>query len=341
MSRALDKDIVFSNQEEVSQRVYYDIVQALNSSPSERLEIEFLTKGHILPTGCNILVDENYLGVSKHKLVQAFVVARKLFFKYLKDTNNFNDQEIRNTTAVMLLMDAENLTAAHARKRLIQRCNDSVDLEPILKQELIWVEGLLTSRLHRHTKSPTLWNHRRWLLELGNSIQMPYDIHRDLMEVIFVSAERHPRNYYAWQHLRWILLNIYGDSSPNGTIYLDDENLIATILAWCTRHPSDTSGFSFLLFCISALPERIRCRSEVYSSVCREVLGLANSFQWTHESVWVFLRTLVASRMVSADQRAYFYASIKAIAAGTEKIGCKRILVNAETWCKINEETCN
>ena len=338
MSRALDKDAVVSSQEEASQQVYLDIVRALSSSPFRRLEIEFLGKGHILLPGCNILVDENYIGVSKPKLVQAFVIARKLFFTYLKDMEHVDDQEIRNTTAVMLLMDAENLTAANTRKRLLQRCKDSADYESVLSQELIWVEGLLTSPLHRHSKSPTLWNHRRWLLELGQSTKMPYNIHGDLTEVILVSAERHPRNYYAWQHLRWILLNMYGESSLNGVVSLDDERLIAIILVWCTRHPSDTSGFSFLLFCLSVLPERTKSRSEVCSSVCREVLGLANSFHWTHESVWVFIRTLVASGAVSEEQKTYFYASIRAI---IRKIGSKQNIVNAEAWCRMNENTCH
>ena len=341
MSRALDIDSVPSVQEEVSQQVYHEIVQALCSNPSERLEIEFLGKSHIVPPGCNILVDGNYIGISKPKLIQAFIVARKLFFKYLRDINNSDDQGVRNTTAVMLLMDAENLTAANARKKLIQRCKNFVDIESIIRKELIWVDGLLTSRLHRHTKSPTLWSHRRWLLDLGYSINMPFDIHSDLKEVILISAERHPRNYYAWQHLRWILLSSYGDNSPKRKITLDNEKLISTILVWCTKHPSDTSGFSFLLFCLSTLPEGSRPRIEVCSSACKDVLALANSFQWLNESVWVFLRTLVASGVVSSDQKAYFYTSIRAINASTEQAGSKRLLDNVEAWCRTNAETCH
>lgn len=337
MSRALSKDASSLIQKEASQQAYHDIVQALCSNPTVRLEIEFLGKGHILPPGCNVLVDENYIGVSKSKLVQAFVIARKLIFTYLKDIENVDGQEIRNTTAVMLLMDAENLTAANTRKRLIQRRKNSVELQTILKQELIWVDGLLTSRLHRHTKSPTLWNHRRWLLDFCNPTKMPYDIHKDLTEIILVSAERHPRNYYAWQHIRWVMQNLYGENSPNGTLSLDDQWLISMILSWCTRHPSDTSGFSFLLFCLSRLPELIRPRDEVCSWVCEEVLGLATSFQWTHESVWVFLRTLVASGTVSADQKANFYKTIQVIAQDTKNASSTQILVKAEAWCKVNE----
>ncbi|KAG9244050.1 hypothetical protein BJ878DRAFT_87440 [Calycina marina] len=334
MSRALEGDEREALGKAKAQAFYNDIVQALNCSLNKRLEIEFLPKGYILPPNCNVLVDENYIGVPKSKLVQAFVVARKLLVAYLEDLSNVPDHELRNTTAVLLLMDAENLTAANTRKRLILRHKDSSDIHSILRQELLLVEGLLTSRLHRHTKSPTLWNHRRWVMELGKTVDLPYDFHQDLTEVIMVSAERHPRNYYAWQHARWIVYNILGKDGTS--ISQLDDKLIAMVLSWCTKHPSDTSGFSFLLFCSFELPESIVPRSETCSKVHQEIFHLATSFKWANESVWVFLRTLVASGQLSAEQEIAFHHTIDAMTATTEDLRVKATLMKAGSWSKIN-----
>jgi protein prenyltransferase alpha subunit repeat containing protein 1 len=308
MSRALDSDTASNLHKVPPQKVYEDIVAALNTQPSTGfLEIEFLGKSHPLPAGCNILIIENSIGVTKSKLVQAFVIARQHFFECVTNISNSNLQEIRDATAIMLLMDAENYTAANTRKRLIQICQTetAAKLKQTLLDELYWVNSILTSRLHRHTKSPTLWNHRRWILEVCQSIGMIHDIRKDFEEVILVAAERHPRNYYAWLHARWMLVNI------NGKSILDQSGFLSSVQDWCLRHPSDTSGFSFLLFCLSRLSSEATSRVETSSSVCKQVLGLAVSFRWTHESVWVFLRTLVASGEVLDEQRMEFLKSIQ------------------------------
>jgi len=340
MSRALDSDIQTSSEASNPQEVYHDIAEALQPKAPSLLEIEFLGKSHPLPDGCNVLIDGNSIGISKAKLVQAFVVARNLFFTYLDENLTVNQQDVHKATSVMLLMDAENTTAANTRKRLIQRHQkESVEtMKNILVQELLWVDGMLTSRLHRHTKSPTLWGHRRWVLEVCKSISLPYDVHKDLKDVIMVSGERHPRNYYAWQHMRWVLENQGSQKGHSKELSLDDAKMLSMVLEWCTRHPSDTSGFSFLLYCLLYLPEITRTRKEVCSSVCEEVLKLTSSFQWTHESIWVFLRTLVASGQVKEEQKAEFFRTIQAIVAiqpGESK--AKSVLSSAKNWCLDNQ----
>jgi len=331
MSRSLDPDTATIIQADSSEQVYADIVKAL--SFSELLEIEILGKSHPMPPECNVLVDGNSIAFSKGKLVQAFVIARKIFFRCLKGTQDENQQEIRDATAVILLLDPEHLTAANARKRIIQKYQKKQvgRLEDILRLEMIWVNSMLTSRLHRHTKSPTLWGHRRWVLEICRSIEMPRDTQKDLSTVVLVAAERHPRNYYAWLHMRWLLQK----SNPIG---LDYSKLISTVLDWCLRHPYDTSGFSFLLFCLSHLPEGDQSRIDANIATCRDVLGLAVSFQWTHESVWVFLRTLIASGEVSEDQKNTFFSSIETLlGAQSENTKAQTILQSARDWCLENE----
>jgi protein prenyltransferase alpha subunit repeat containing protein 1 len=337
MSRALDPDTASSILTGTPLQVYEDIVKALCYNPSPALfEVELLGNSHELPPGCSVLVDENYIGVPKKKLVQAFVIGRGIFFKGIEDFQHANHQDIRNATAVILLMDPENLTAANTRKRLIQACQkqSASELKKALKEELHWVDSMLTSRLHRHTKSPTLWDHRRWVVLVCQSVQIPEDLQRDLNEVVLVAAERHPRNYYAWLHMRWLLQNSYKDTTDIPVKRFDEASFLSIIQDWCLKHPSDTSGLSFLLFFLLQLPSSSKSRVETNSSVCKEVLRLSVSFQWNHESVWVFMRTLVASGQITPDQRTAFFQSIEGILGSQpEDSKSKLTLAAARDWC--------
>ena len=338
MSRALDLETNASIDTKDLQSVYHDIVTALCTKQEHLLEIEILGKSHPFPPGCNVLVDGNSIGIWKPKLVQAFIAARHTFFKYLRNCPEAREKDLRNATAVILLMDPEHLTAANTRKRLIQRAAQ-VDLEDVLSQELLWVDGYLTSRLHRHTKSPTLWNHRRWLYRFWGSVGMKVDLRQDLDRVVLVAAERHPKNYYAWSHLRW-LLKYHGSSTCEGASTnlkdSDQASVVGIVRDWSLRHPGDTSGFSFLLSLFSVngssdgasnnFPGRVDALS-----VCDAVLRLTVSFKWTHESIWVFLRTLVASGQVMEEQRDAFFQAIEIVQKKHSE--AQAVLQSARTWC--------
>jgi protein prenyltransferase alpha subunit repeat containing protein 1 len=332
MSRALDPGVAASTMSGDPQAAYNDIVEALNSNKSDLLDIEFLGKSYPLPPDCNVLVDGNSIGIPKLKLVQAFVVARQSFFKYLKDFKEDNFQSIRNATAVILLMDPEHITAANARKRIIQhlRKNSASGLQDLLRREHLVIDSFLTSRLHRHTKSPTLWAHRRWLLETSNSLELPHDTHQDVENVVLVSAERHPRNYYAWLHLRWLSRSLQNSKAPP-TLGLS--KMLSVVKDWCLKHPADSSGWSFLLFYLLSMePSKHTC-IETSSSICREVLGLATSFKWTHESVWVFLRTLVATGQICDEERSSFFKAIEAVqAARPDDCKAQKVLQTSRDW---------
>jgi len=352
MSRALGDDALASIKSGDSQTVYHDIVEAVCSNSSlDLLEIEFLGKCHSPSANCNVLVDGNCIAIPKVKLVQAFVIARQILFTSLKDSLNDNNQDIRNSTTVILLTDPEHLTAANARKKLIQRyqTQSPEDLERALIKELAFTESLLTSPLHRHSKSPTLWGHRRWLLETCRNSGLQHDLHRDL-KVVLVSAERHPRNYYAWSHMRWVLQHLYhGDET--GTLWglsvklaaSERLKVLSVVKDWCLRHPGDTSGWSFLLFLLFTLnPSEKYSESEhpivVNSSICKEVLDLAISFKWTHESLWVFLRTLVASGKLTEEQRSAFFRTLRgAIGDYPDKSRSRKVLQISFDWCAENE----
>lgn len=355
MSRALDAETVSSLQKANVQTVYKDIAAALStptftsSSDPELFEIEFLPKSHPLPPDCNVLIEGNSIALTKVKLVQAFMVSRQIFFKnYRREERAAEvEKELRDVTAVMLLLDPEHLTAANTRKRLIWKYENGSgtrsrsEMEALLRNELRFVDGYLTSRLHRHTKSPSLWGHRRWILERLKGLGMPRDVLRDLELVVFVAAERHPRNYYAWSHMRW-LVQVFGKSAirpgDDSTNRPDHSELTSVVKDWCLRNPSDTSGFSFLLFCIFNLgASTTSARSEICVSVCADVLRLAVSFKWTHESVWVFLRTVVASKIATGSVRIDFFQAIETISIA--RPDGKRVLSAAKEWCLQNQQT--
>lgn len=332
MSRALDKITAATIQSgNLQAAVYDDLVKALSPTTTDLLEIEILGRSHQLPPGSHVLVDGCSVAVPKATLVQAFMVARDALFRYLPDLPN-RQQEIRNAAAVILLMDPEHITAANARKRVVQlyRTHPDPELEAELRRELWWVDSMLTARLHRHTKSPTLWGHRRWVLEVCRTAKMTRDIQQELTSVVLIAAERHPRNYYAWLHMRWLIQNVHAcpEDEP-----LDGARLLSTVKSWCLRHPGDTASFSFLLFCLQDQElTSDESRTEVSSSICKEVLDLAVSFKWVHESVWVFLRTLVASGVAAEERRAFFEGIQTMINAGGSA-HAQSTLKAARDWC--------
>jgi protein prenyltransferase alpha subunit repeat containing protein 1 len=358
MSRALDRDTAAAIHSGNPQAVYDDLVAALNpdtstptSTSTDLLEIEFLGKSHALPAGCHVLIDGASIAIPKTTLVQAFMVARLVLFKHLPSSLPHKQQEIRDAAAVMLLMDPEHVTAANARKRavLTYRERELAVFRTELARERWWVDSMLTARLHRHTKSPTLWGHRRWLLEAWQKLEMPYDIHGDLVGVVLVAAERHACNYYAWLHLRWLVQRRMGacqlgeeaTEAEAEEVACDGSKVLSTVKSWCLRHPGDTAGFSFLLFCLldhshaGVVLTGGTSRAEARSSVCNEVLDLALSFKWTNEAVWAFLRTLVASG-VAEEQRAAFFESIKTLREarpGSNNAKGLSALQAAHDWC--------
>src|ERR1700744_3971783 len=110
-------------------------------------------------------------------------------------------------TFIILLFDPEYITAANFRKRRIQTLFASSELHSNFKDELLFLNTILTSPLHRQSKSPTLWHHRWWLLtevlprlNIGDSNLQT--IVASEFAAVMKAGERHPNNYYAFQHGR-------------------------------------------------------------------------------------------------------------------------------------------
>ncbi|KAJ2905245.1 hypothetical protein MKZ38_005947 [Zalerion maritima] len=342
MSRVLDKSVIESLNKSDPTPVYSDISRLLDDSLDEGLlEIELLGSAHPLEPNIHFLRDGNAVAIPKLRLVQAFFVARKILMSEgSKPLDSFADDAaaaaaLRRATGVVLLMDPEHLTAANRRKLLIQhraisalnegKTGPGNPIALVIQREKLFLDSLLTSHLHRHTKSPTLWSHRRWLLETSRICGLVTDIVADMKQVVTVSANRHPRNYYAWSHARWMVDSVI---VPQRRLEAYEE-VVKLVKDWCFRNHSDTSGWSFLYSMLKMLQPQGR---GMVRPIFQETLQLSSSFRWTNESVWVFLRTVAASGMVGDTECLEFNDRIKELMPLADEKTGTRLLDNALRW---------
>ncbi|KAI1506537.1 hypothetical protein F5X99DRAFT_7126 [Biscogniauxia marginata] len=325
MSRSIDKDLYTHLKTDDSTPVYDDISTVLTELPDTGLlEIELLGKSHPLEPGVNYLRDGTAVAIPKLRLVQAFFVAREILQNYLGGSTKSIGRDAIAASAVILLMDPEHLTAANVRKRALMYTMENGKLdERALKHEKQFVDTLLTARLHRHTKSPILWSHRRWLLKMWIAQDMPVDAELDITQVVMVAGERHPRNYTAWHHARFLT-----DVDRRGV-----GNIAVSVKEFCLRNHTDISAWEFLGFVIRKIDGEEK-RREVCLSLLADVLQMTESLRWTNESVWTFLRTTVATELISEHQFESFIAVNEKLSSVTPQHSPqRRILDRARHWC--------
>ena len=352
MSRALDKDTKRALEDGDHSFVYGELSSLLAiragpgvslMSPPAALQIELLGASHPLTDGVSYIQDEEdekYVAIPKVRIVQAFIVARRHFLELMEQAKRSGQIRSRPTelaTAVMLLMDPEHLTAANMRKRVLKQSMEICDLptiQKLLEHEMWLLKSLLTSHLHRHTKSPTLWSHRRWVVQqLGKRhVKAEGSLKNTLIEEIFVSAERHPRNYYAWSHARFLLETNWGISEETDLL-----GVLGATKDWCFKHHDDVSGWMFLLSVLRRVQGEKRLvgsklASETESEdVFDETVKLATAFRWRNESVWYFLRNLVSSGLVGDERKKGFKAALEQLEKGASATD-GAILRSTEAW---------
>ncbi|RAH84082.1 hypothetical protein BO86DRAFT_387193 [Aspergillus japonicus CBS 114.51] len=302
---------------------FHDLAQILSAGyqNNEVLEIE------ILPPGLGpLLQDGHSVGITKKYLVQAFVTARRNFFGALNGKsldgpehenstsppghgNYASDELLLVSTEIILLFDCEHLTACNWRKRrlaasiLRHNLADSDkgrlrSLVDALSKELSLTTTFLCSPLHRHTKSPTLWNHRLWLLTRlmrlqrlpqGQLDKLSHEvipgILNDELTIVLRAGELHPRNYYAFTYLREVIGAALGtgDGGQDASTLLA-ESMIQKALQWCIAHPADISGWAFTEFLVAKIPQY-----QIRSGVVRQVIQFALDIGWEGESLWIFV----------------------------------------------------
>lgn len=308
------------------------------------LEIEVLPKA-LQEDELVIRILDQCIGIPHTLLTLAFRHARMLFFDVGRAAPVEADvyavmRLIMQATQAMLIFDPEHLTAANTRKRylsaLLGARLDTIDvLDDAIRNEMWLLDSLLTSPLHRHTKSPTLWNHRRWLVEeflewvmelqrhdtLGSKRmslllpQMTIDSTEILwqsfvqpeLQLIYRAAEQHPLNYHAWAYAR-AFLDIISDWAELKDYDVDRIISYAVELqqAWCLSHLADTSAWAFMLWLLSHTDEATVARSFV------EVGNIAFTYRYPQDPVWIFIRTLLASsNFLATPFRANFLTELR------------------------------
>ncbi|KAJ5949697.1 Protein prenyltransferase [Penicillium verhagenii] len=242
-------------------------------------------------------------------LVYAYTVARSLFFERLvsmsgddfhvdsvedASTSGISDRVI---TEIMLLFDCEHLTACNWRKRwllaAVAQCAEDLDQIASTKKMLDTELSLLTtyqcSPLHRHTKSPTLWSHRLWVLRQMFQIQTwtpeaLLKLHRAELDGVLRAAELHPKNYYAFGYIRQLHSLLAQTAYCSNWSEQLARPLMDPVLDWCLAHPRDISAWVFGKYLLGCIAEQ-----QVRTDAVGRVVCFARDIGWEGESLWTFV----------------------------------------------------
>ena len=310
-----------SNQ---SIQLFQELAQifAQRTKENQAIEFEILEPAHALTLG-PLIQDDHFVGISKKALIQIFAVARPLFFDTLvsmtdKDMLLWSDfgsitgennktvvpasDVISNVplsvvSEIILLFDCEHVTACNWRKRrVLSFLGDSAltNVNQVLETELTLMTTYTCSLLHRHTKSPTLWQHRLWTwVQLISLRKRSLDVQGILLEELMVvlrAGELHPRNYYAFAYLRRLYGVFVDNMIDDDEVIHEKENSAAArsmlnpTLDWCLSHPQDISGWTFTLWLLDQLHDQ-----DARVASIEQVVHFALNLGWEGESLWTFV----------------------------------------------------
>lgn len=285
------------------EHAFQRLVGAFSSRNNQVLEIEIIPSS----LGSPFLQDGCSVGITKKALVQAFTVARQLFIKRLMPMSKkdfdvcFLEKPVETDavpgsviTEIMLLFDCEHLTACNWRKRrLVAAVMLYPNAEELLQTELTLMATYQCSPLHRHTKSPTLWSHRLWVLKQllliqPRSKEALLRFVRAELDIVLRAGELHPKNYYAFsymRHLHAIFIDLLVDARERSdwTLVLA-RTLLNPVLDWCLANPKDISGWIFGKYLLDNAPE-LQLRVDAIARVLR----FARDVGWGGESLWTFI----------------------------------------------------
>ena len=292
---------IFSDRKKQNQVIEFEVLEPAHAQ----------TLGPLIRDGCSV-------GISKKALVQVFAVARPLFFDLLMpmtDKDMLADGSIREVAAaahekgennlkasleipkelldvpvsvvadIILLFDCEHATACNWRKkRLMSFLRDEAKVVEILETELTLMTTYTCSLLQRHTKSPTLWQHRLWTWIRLTQLQLP-DIQETLgkeLMVVLRAGELHPRNYYAFAYLRRLYTALIGHGKKGSNE--PARSMLNPSLDWSLSHPRDISGWTFTYWLLEQLPDQ-----KVRIVSVERAIQFALNVGWEGESLWTFV----------------------------------------------------
>ncbi|RDW27363.1 hypothetical protein B0I71DRAFT_151641 [Yarrowia lipolytica] len=247
--------------------------------------------------------------VPKKEMVTAALVAQKTFRSAI-DASPVSEA-VLDLSNVLLLAAYEHHSATNIRHKLVEQGLQSEGAE------LRFLDLLLTSKLKKQSKSPTLWNYRRGFVKSASmDLFTPKELFKEVnylekinallgehyydttglgpfleheFDVILRSAQVHKHNYYAWGYARWVTDLVVKE---NKELF---KKLLSLMLLWVSKHPSDTSGWSFFTYLSLKLDEKDR------RAVLDTLRVVQNDFVGS-ETFYVCLRTLLTSVSQEAAQ---------------------------------------
>jgi hypothetical protein len=291
------------------ENAFQDLAVVFSSRDNKVLEIEIIPSS----LGSSFLQDGCSIGITKKALVQAFTIARQLFIKRLASMSedDFRVEHLKRpnstgvsdsvVTEIMLLFDCEHLTACNWRKsrllaavtHCLKDTNQISSAIHLLETELTLMTSYQCSPLHRHTKSPTLWSHRLWVL--GQLLRVRslapeamLKLERAELDIVLRAGELHPKNYYAFNYMRQFHLSLaktFTDAQDPSKWTMDLACILVTpVLDWCLANPRDISGWAFEKYLLEYVPNK-----QVRRDTVGRALRFARDVGWEGESLWTFV----------------------------------------------------
>lgn len=234
-----------------------------------------------------------------HKLGIPFAALAPLSMHAMALLANVNANDIDSmlkATRAVLLVNADQSAAWHARRRWLDRVVSSANVG-VLEAEMRFVALLFT----KHPKSGDAWSHRRWLIaELRRKrLQVlidPADWTAAEAALCSRVADVYPRCYYAWSFRLWLI-----QSTIDACATLDHR--LAVVCAelqrlgdFVRRHVSDGSAYNLR----RALIKRVaaECGASLFTqALLRVELAFTRhiiDFYPGHASVWHHRRAIIA-----------------------------------------------
>lgn len=208
--------------------------------------------------------------------------SQKTQLELLLEKDLLND--ILKSSLVILATITEHLPAINIRKAALEhyRQTDRKEFERLAKLDLLWTGVLFSSPLPKHNKSPILWTHRQWVVQMmypsegeeehveGNAKTTKIDLKKEY-KIIFAAADQHRNNYYCYSYARWLtrryLFNTQytylapTESSASSLLSDNISNIhwfiYTSLLNFAKSHVSDISAWTFLLHFLLGVPENL------------------------------------------------------------------------------------
>ena len=179
-----------------------------------------------------IVIVEKKLGISQYIIKPLFIYVLQKFHAIYGTIRKgisslaLTGDEIISLTRVILLIKGDMPLALAMRKELI-------DIAMIcIEDELKFIQIVFP----RHPKSPSLWQHRRWVLIrtdffIANKCLSKDQIENELKLCSYL-ADIYPKNYYAWCHRLWVLQYLTRDGLEKELMFTE---------TWLSSHLTDHS----------------------------------------------------------------------------------------------------